>query len=630
MALAGSGIMEVRPGATASNVNGGGFNPANANFLTDGVITAGTGESATLESATYDFVAGDVGASVFCPAQTAFTFASWAKIVSVAGGIATLDTAAGKVSYAVGNWNNIWASTSAGFSLTASPTGVTFGVDYSQQDTAKLSLTDLASVGASTTVTSAAGLFTPVMVGNYLKLNTTGTGAHGLTQFFELVSYTNTTTMVTDRTTNDGTAMAAVSGKVGGALALPDATVWALTVASAAASTHWFYQQGTFSLPAFAATATAGHASCPSIHEGYKTTRGDKPVPGDSQPLFNVTTGGFGMGATNVICISLSITGTSSAVFTQSANHSYNCKSVNTSGTAGRAAVAASGGFIHNGELVSVKGNGIAPGGGITTTVDDGTWIHDCNLGATTATGTIVIRRARITDCYTAAVSITGANTNNCLIAESILDGNPDKLGTGILLATGTTRTIVRNNNISGFATGISHADTQSSCHGDGNNFFNNTANVNAAASWQFGKGDTFVDPGFAAVSSVKGTTATTSNTGNTLVDTTKDFTTLGVVAGKHYLTIISGGTAGKYSIASISTTTNPNDTLNLEQAPGVSAGNVVYRLTLGQDYTPGSNLSGKAVPQKLAGNISSSYSDIGGVQRQPSAGIVGAFTLGG
>src|SRR3990167_10604297 len=95
MALSVNSVYELNASATASNVNAGGFNPSNANMLTDLAATSATGNDAVVTSASYTFVAGDVGHWVYVKSGTDWT-PGWYKIASVAGGAATLDSAIGE------------------------------------------------------------------------------------------------------------------------------------------------------------------------------------------------------------------------------------------------------------------------------------------------------------------------------------------------------------------------------------------------------------------------------------------------------------------------------------------------------------------------------------------------------
>lgn len=94
------------------------------------------------------------------------------------------------------------------------------GTDYSQQDTAQLTVTDIAC-SASTTVTSATGGFTSAMIGNAIWI--TGGGASAGPYF--ITARTDTNTITVDRT--PGTVTNG-TGRVGGAWANPT-TNWNAT-----------------------------------------------------------------------------------------------------------------------------------------------------------------------------------------------------------------------------------------------------------------------------------------------------------------------------------------------------------------------------------------------------------------
>ena len=63
MALSASTYFEIQSTAAASNINAGGFNPANASMTADLTTDTNTANTAApiVSSATYNFVAGDVG-----------------------------------------------------------------------------------------------------------------------------------------------------------------------------------------------------------------------------------------------------------------------------------------------------------------------------------------------------------------------------------------------------------------------------------------------------------------------------------------------------------------------------------------------------------------------------------------
>lgn len=87
------------------------------------------------------------------------------------------------------------------------------GTDYSQQDAAQLSLTDIAC-SSNTTVTSATGGFTAAMIGNAIRI----TGGGATSGYYFITARTDTNTITVDRTPG---AVTNGTGKVGGAAALP-------------------------------------------------------------------------------------------------------------------------------------------------------------------------------------------------------------------------------------------------------------------------------------------------------------------------------------------------------------------------------------------------------------------------
>lgn len=145
-------------GLSAVAAAGGGFVTASpVTFQTNGAATAANTASPVFTSVTYVFVAADVGASVYIKAGTNWTVGSY-RIVSVAAGAATVAGPMASV---------------------ASPTGATWGVDYSAFTTPRYLYTDLVIDGTTATkVTSAAQPFGMNSIGNTLTL-TSGVGFAG-------------------------------------------------------------------------------------------------------------------------------------------------------------------------------------------------------------------------------------------------------------------------------------------------------------------------------------------------------------------------------------------------------------------------------------------------------------------
>jgi hypothetical protein len=140
---------------------------------------------------------------------------------------------------------------------------VSGGTDYSQQDSAQLSVTDGVTNG-TTTVTSATGGFTAAMIGN--GINIAGT-------IRQITARTDTNTITVDAT------VAAASGqtmKVGGALASPGMAAGKAT----ACNTIW-WKSGTYSATIASTNVAGGCVSltggsgvtAASYLRGYHTTR---------------------------------------------------------------------------------------------------------------------------------------------------------------------------------------------------------------------------------------------------------------------------------------------------------------------------------------------------------------------
>lgn len=165
MAISAFAIWDVRVGGDDTN-GAGAFDPsvvATGGF-TDGAATVATGNSPVFTSASYNFVAGDVGAWLFISSGTNWT-PGWYQIASVGANAATLSAAIG-AAYLMLNKAATGFNTVAGCATTASPTGATWAIDRSQQLAAVYTYTDLASVGAGLLVSSVAHPFGKQEVGN--------------------------------------------------------------------------------------------------------------------------------------------------------------------------------------------------------------------------------------------------------------------------------------------------------------------------------------------------------------------------------------------------------------------------------------------------------------------------------
>ena len=108
----------------------------------------------------------------------------------------------------------------AGFDSTISGAGT----DYTQQDAAQLSVTDIAC-SSTTTVTSATGGFTSAMIGNAIRI----TGGGATSGYYFITAVTDTNTITVDRTPG---SVSGGTGKVGGSAASPETAPFLLAANS--------------------------------------------------------------------------------------------------------------------------------------------------------------------------------------------------------------------------------------------------------------------------------------------------------------------------------------------------------------------------------------------------------------
>ena len=162
-------------------------------MATDGAATSATGTAPVFNSASYNFVSGDVGAKLFIASGSNW-IPGWYAIVSVASNKATLNATAGEAVLAPGASGGL--STVNGCATTASPTGATWTIDYSQQAAAQFSYTDLAIQSTNTELQSSGHPFGIQQVGN-LVYATSGSGF--TVGWYCIQSITGGTTAVMDR-----------------------------------------------------------------------------------------------------------------------------------------------------------------------------------------------------------------------------------------------------------------------------------------------------------------------------------------------------------------------------------------------------------------------------------------------
>lgn len=622
MALSAANIYECNASATAGNVNGGGFNPARAVPITNWAATDANTSAPVITSASYTFVAADVGHWVYVVSGTNWT-PGWYQIASVNGGAATLTAGVGT---GVIRTNDVWtASTVAGCATVASPTSGSLLIDYSQATATRQQFTNLGSANGSSNITdnSANGLMTSSMVGNLIHITA---GTNFTVGWYEITAFVNSNTLTLDRSPHGANTASVGTGYVGGALSLggaDDQAVFRLMVdGTSTAASIYFIKNGTFTMGAAVTlnNFTPAGNYVPRI-EGYASMRGDSPL-GSTRPVLAMGANTFTLSDSSTLMKGLQFTGTGAqVVLTATLAMWINVKVTNTSTTAGRYAFGDPGTgktIYFNCEGQSYRGVAFRSQTPINTLIN--CYAHDSNIGFELSGGSLVgcISSSNVT----AALKLPGAGVAS--IVGCTLYGSENKTGTGILATTNSTSpNLIINNIIYGFVTGATGAAAGNSAIDDYNTFYNNTSDVDAAANWQKGAHDIALTPAFGGLTQVTGTAGKFAAGNSILIDTSKNFSTLGVVAGRDYV-YISGGTGVTNNlmcvgITSISTTTNPNDTLNLNIAQGTdTTADKTYQITLGNgNFSVGVNMKAAGFPGAFCGSLSTtSYFDPGAVQR--------------
>lgn len=327
MAFSASLTTEVRT-TGSDTLNGGGFDPGNCTFATDLVGASATGAAPTVSSVSYAFVSGDIGAWLYIAAGTNWV-PGWYKITGVAGGVATVDASIGTF----GDSNGA-ARTAAGCATTASPTGGSWTVDYSQQDAVQISYTDIVIDGTTNTkATSAAHPFDVNLVGNIIKV-ASGTGFS--VQRVQIKSVTSNAATVDKSWGTLGSTGG--TGKLGGAFATPGGAF-----SIAVAGMRCYIQSGTYTTSTTSANVAGGGLSNVGAAvriKGYQTDRcdhtGTRPVyqAGVASTLFIQTGSGDALWVDNIVFDGNAQATTTGINFTKNYWRITRCKFMNFTGVA--------------------------------------------------------------------------------------------------------------------------------------------------------------------------------------------------------------------------------------------------------------------------------------------------------
>jgi hypothetical protein len=485
------------------------------------------------------------------------------------------------------------------------------GTDYTLQNAAQLTNTDGAASGG-TTFTSSGSTFTSQMVGNYLHITVGGGMTVG---WYEIVTFTDATNVVLDRTPGTGSS---ATFYVGGACSLGstlDDDLFEIGIPG----NRFNIKNGSYTLGEAVSIGAAGSNLLPITIEGYNSTSGDKPT-GSTRPVIS--------GGANTILFAAywrlgHVVWTATAASTMtlgSDNEVYYSKIINTSTTASRVAVSTGADSnMVSVEAISYRGAAVSGNSRISML---GCYIHDSNIGwagtGSAAGGAIV--NTIFADNVAAAIRFSAASSTTTNIINSTLYGAENKLGVGFdITTTGAVNFVLVGSIIYGFTTGVAHVDsTQLQSFDNWNAYNNNTTDV---SGWTKGPNDVTTAPQFTSVSQLTGATATTS--GSVLTQSGANFSTVTDNVDFVYLVSGTGITAGKYLITSHTT-----DTLTLDIAPGTNAtADKVWQVTTGHNFAIGTNYKALGFPGVFAGALSTGYIDIGAVQRQePAGGSGGAF----
>lgn len=614
-------LFEFKTTATASNVNGAGFNPGNANFMTDLACDANTGNTnaPVVSSASYNFVAGDVGARVYVKSGTNWT-AGFYYIASVAANKATLNASIGTAEQLNTSTGMYQPNTVAGCATVATPTGGTFGIDYSCLDAAINNATNLASTNGTTNpsvVTSATVTFASNHVGNIIHVTA---GTSWTAGWYEIVSVSGGAATLSAAV---GSAATLSNGTfyVGGAgilTALEDAFFENIP----ASSLVYFKGSGTHTLGGTMSIAsTNSTTTSPSWIIGYTSIRGDGAT-GDNRPLIafganNVTWGQY----QNIMNMRMTAQG-SVGVRLGTGAILVNCESRNKSTTAGRFAYDTFAGDVLMINCQAYSNFGSAFNVSATRGRLIGCSARFSDIGYNISVAGCFMSKCIAESCVTNGFVTTVAATtiDNCTIY-----GSEAKFGIGIKLNSAANGSaIISNCILYGLTTGVAGTTTLlGSNFSYYNNYYNNTSDVSL---FNKGANDLALDPTFAGMSQITGTTA--SGSASTLTDTNADFSTVEDNADYVYVASGTGATVGFFQITSHTSTT-----LVCDNTVGTNAtANRVYTVFKGHNLGIGTNLKAQGFPGTYYNGNSTdvpiSYLDIGAVQRQEpaSSGSTGFF----
>ncbi len=333
------------------------------------------------------------------------------------------------------------------------------GTDYSQQDAAQYALTGVTTAAADAICLSASSA--AVMVGNICYIVS---GTSFTVGWYEIVSVVAGVSFTLDR---NCTTAAGASGviNIGGAFLLGGTLDDEFTESLVAGNTV-HVKSGTYTLSEAISQLVDGTAVLPITWIGYTTTRNDACV-GTNRPLwacgiYSVTFGDYSIGK------NMRFTGTASSIVLTGDHSTFiNCKSQNTSATAGRDAFYGSSASFISCEAISDNGEAIYSLG---SPILVNCYIHNSVNGVQFTSNDTEIIGCIIDTCTTGI--LYGAAAEDALVIHSTIYN----CGTGISGGASQSGTFL-NNIITGCTTGASWTTEQKINVWD-YNCWNNTSDV--------------------------------------------------------------------------------------------------------------------------------------------------------
>ncbi len=308
--------------------------------------------------------------------------------------------------------------TNIGTNWTGTTTPLTSGIepyrtDYSQQDTAQLTLTDIACNNSST-ITSATGGFTQEMIGNILKVTA---GTDFTVGYYQIMSVPNTNTAVLDRKPTSTT-----DAETNGTIYVGGATNHPATIASGIGGSSTVYiKSGTYQKVGAATTVLTTAVNSSNGHGiwwiGYVTSRTTETL-GDDRPLFDgnsAATNALYSSGRQTFC-NLRFSGATShgVNLNNSSSRFVNCKSSSNGGAGINSDTQT---FLFGTEVNNNSVNGV--NGGVNALYS---YIHDnTGVGSTKNNGALV---NNIFDSN--STSALGDGINNFMTVGNIFYNNPN------------------------------------------------------------------------------------------------------------------------------------------------------------------------------------------------------------